>query len=50
MLSFALDLVGDLVSWIIDGVNAIGTRLGIGSSELSSDGLSSELSGGGLSS
>lgn len=40
MLSFALDLVGDLINGIVMGVNWIGTQFGMGSSHLSSDGLS----------
>ncbi len=50
MLSFALDLVGDLVNTIVTGLNWIGTQLGGGSTQLSGDGVSSELSGGGMSS
>ncbi len=40
MLSFALDLVGDLINGIVMAVNWIGTQFGLGSSHLGANGLS----------
>ena len=40
MLSFALDLVGDLINGIVMATNWIGAQFGMGSSHLSSNGLS----------